>query len=216
MVDLCLGRRLTRDAALAAPFLQGRIGFVATSLRPAATVAETDAYRATPQFAVSLGKLAVMSLCTFGLYELYWFYKQWDTLRRRERENLSPFWRTFFAPLWAFSLFPRIRQLTAKYGVPATWSGGGLALAFLIFGAASRLPARLWMVSLLSFLPLLVLQRAVNTLNATVAPGAERNNRYSGANVVVIVIGAILLALAIAGTFLPDTGPLPPTRQVAA
>jgi hypothetical protein len=187
-----------------------------SSLRTVATVAETDAHRATPQFAVSLTKLAVMSLCTFGFYELYWCYKQWDAVGRREQEKLSPFWRAFFAPLWAFSLFPNIQQLTAQHGVPATWSGSGLALAFLLLGAASRLPDPLWLVSLFSFLPLLVVQRSVNTLNATVATSAERNDRYSGRNVVVIVIGAILLVLVVWGTLLPNDGGVQPTRQVAA
>jgi hypothetical protein len=28
-----------------------------------------------PYFAVSLLKLTVMSICTFGIYDLYWFHK---------------------------------------------------------------------------------------------------------------------------------------------
>jgi hypothetical protein len=43
-----------------------------SSLRTAATQTDVASYRAAPQFAVSLSKLVVMSLCTFGLYELYW------------------------------------------------------------------------------------------------------------------------------------------------
>ena len=163
-----------------------------------------EAYARIPQFSVSLSKLAVMSLATFGIYELYWCYKQWDAIRRRESEKLSPFWRAFFAPLWGFSLFPRIQRLTANYGVPATWSGTGLALGFFILGAMWRLPDPYWLASFFSFLPLLVVQRSVNALNAAVAPAADRNARYSGLNVVVIVIGAILLLLAILGTLLPN------------
>ena len=187
-----------------------------TSLRTVATMEETNAYRAIPQFAVSVSKLTVMSLCTFGLYELYWCYKQWDATRRREQEVLSPFWRAVFAPLWAFSLFPRIQELTAKHGVPAAWSGSGLATAFLLLGATSRLPDPYWLVSFLSFLPLVVVQRSVNTLNATVVPEAERNDRYSGANIVVIVIGGLLLLLAVWATLFPYSGTAPSTRQVAA
>ena len=187
------------------------------SLRIAATPAEVEAYGTTPQFGVSLTKLAIMSLCTFGLYELYWCYRQWDALRRREGEQLSPFWRAFFAPLWGFSLFPRLQKLAAKHEAPAGWSGSGLAMAFLILGAASRLPDPLWLVSLFSFLPLLVVQRSVNALNATRASAADRNDRYSGWNVVVIVIGTILLLLAILGTILPEPAEdTQNTREVAA
>jgi hypothetical protein len=180
------------------------------------TPAEGEAYRTAPQFSVSLSKLAIMSLCTFGFYELYWCYKQWDAIRRRESEHLSPFWRAFFAPLWGFSLFPRLQKLMAKHSVPANWSGTGLALGFLVLGAASRLPDPLWLISLFSFVPLLVVQRSVNALNAAVAPGTDRNDRYSGRNVVVIVIGTILLLFAILGTILPaPEEDAQYTRQVA-
>ena len=52
-----------------------------------------------PYFEVALGKVVVMSLVTFGLYELYWMYQQWKRVKIRTMEDLSPFWRTFFAPL---------------------------------------------------------------------------------------------------------------------
>lgn len=58
-------------------------------------------------------------------------------------------------------------------------------------------------MSLLGFLPLLVVQRSLNVLNRTVAPDAPRNDSYSGLNVVLIVLGGLFLVLAIVGTFLP-------------
>ena len=178
-----------------------------SSLRTAAAPGDLAAYRAVPQFAVSLTKLVVMSLCTFGFYELYWAYKHWDAMRRREQEDLSPFWRAFFAPLWAFSLFPRLQRLTSMYGVPATWSGTGLAVAYFLLHIASRLPDPLWLVSLLGFLPVLVAQRSVNALNEAVAPDAPRNDSYSGLNVVAIVLGGLFLLLVIWGSFLPEAEP---------
>jgi len=174
-----------------------------SSVRTAATPADVDSYRAAPQFAVSLSKFTVMSLCTFGLYELYWAYKHWDAVRRREHEDLSPFWRAFFAPLWGFSLLPRIQRLTGTLGVPAAWSGSGLALGYFLLHITWRLPDPFWLASLLSFLPLLVAQRSVNQLNAATVPDAPRNDSYSGLNVVGIVIGGLLLLLAILGTLLP-------------
>lgn len=186
-----------------------------SSIRTGAEPGEVASYRAAPQFAVSLTKLVVMSLCTFGLYELYWAYKHWDAQRRREQENLSPFWRAFFAPLWAFSLFPRIRRITATYGVPATWSGSGLALGYFLIHLTWRLPDPYWLISLLGFLPLLVVQRSVNALNAAVAPEAPRNDTYSGVNVVAILVGGLLLLLAIVGTFLPLADPAMETPVAA-
>jgi len=178
-----------------------------TSLRTAASPANVESYRANPQFAVSTSKFVVISLCSLGFYQLYWAYKHWDAQRRRDQEDLSPFWRAFFAPLWGFSLLPRLQRITAVYGAPATWSGSALALAYFLLGIAWRLPDPWWLVSILSFLPLLVVQRSINRLNALVAPDAPRNDSYSGLNVVLIVIGGLVLLLAILGTLFSPTGP---------
>ena len=48
-------------------------------------------------FPVSLLKLVIMSTCTFGIYELYWFYRNWCFVRTREAPEIMPFWRAFFS-----------------------------------------------------------------------------------------------------------------------
>src|SRR5687767_15670126 len=118
-----------------------------TSVRTAATPVDTTSYRAIPQFAVSLTKLAVMSLVTFGIYELYWSYKQWDAQRRRDTEDMMPFWRAVFAPLWAFSLFPRLQRLSDTHGVGVAWSGTALAVAYLVLHVTYRLPDPYWLIA---------------------------------------------------------------------
>ena len=186
------------------------------SLRTAAAPADVASYRAVPQFGVALPKFVVMSLCTFGVYQAYWAYKHWAAYRRREQEDLSPFWRAVFTPLFAFSLLPRMQQLTGTYGVPATWSGSALAVGYFLMNISWRLPDPLWLVALFSFLPLLVVQQSINKLNAAVAPDAPRNDSYSGLNVVMIVVGGLVLLLAILGTLFPDTGGPPKVQSVAA
>jgi hypothetical protein len=153
---------------------------------------DVAAYQEKPQFSVSVTKLAVMSIFTFGIYTFYWFYKQFEGFRDRG-EDLSPFWRTFFAPLWAFRLFPGIRQLASGNRVEVGWSGTMLALTFLLFCGMAFLPAPYALLSTFSFLPLLPIQRSVNQLNAAVAPAGVLNDSYSRANVIGIVIGALLL-----------------------
>jgi len=46
---------------------------------------------------VSKTKLAVMSICTLGMYDLYWFYKNWGLVKDRNNLEIKPFWRAFFA-----------------------------------------------------------------------------------------------------------------------
>ena len=189
---------------------------MSTLLRAAATTEDVQAYRNAPLFAVSLPKFVVMSVCTLGLYEFYWCYRHWQAERRREEENLSPFWRTVFAPVWVFALLPRIQSLTTKHGVPATWSATGLALAFLLLNAAWRLPDPVWLVCLLTCLPLIPVQQSVNRLNATLVPEAGRNDRFSGLNVLFIVIGTILLLLLLLSLLFPESQNAQSPQHVAA
>lgn len=175
-----------------------------SSIRTTAAPGADQTYRVAPQFGVSPGKLAVMSLVTLGFYQLYWAYKQWDAIRRREQESLSPFWRAFFSVLWGFSLFPRIRHLGDVHGVPATWSGSALAVVYLLLSITWRLPGAFWLISTMSFLPLLLVQDSINDLNAAVAPDAPRNDSYSGLNVVGIILGGCFLLLAVLGTLIPE------------
>ena len=148
-----------------------------------------------------------MTLCTFGFYEIYWAYKQWDAQRTREREDLSPFWRAVFAPLWGFSLFPRLQRITATYGIPVGWSGTTLAIAYFLLHLTWRLPDPYWWISMLAVIPVVVAQASINALNEAVAPDAPRNGTYSGLNVAGIVLGGLLLLLALLGTFFVPADP---------
>jgi hypothetical protein len=59
---------------------------------------------------VGRGKFFWMSLLTLSIYDVYWLYRNWQRLRDRTGEKLSPFWRAFLSPIWAFSLFAEIPQ----------------------------------------------------------------------------------------------------------
>ncbi len=53
-----------------------------------------------PLFPVATHKFIVLSVCSLGIYELYWCYQNWKRLKQASGERLSPFWRAVFAPLW--------------------------------------------------------------------------------------------------------------------
>jgi hypothetical protein len=154
-------------------------------------------------FPVSNAKLVVLSLCSFGLYELYWLYRNWKLEKARTREDMWPFWRAFFGPLWAYSLFSRIRERATEASVPASYSSGGLAAAFFVLNVAWRLPDPFWLISFLTFVPLLPVRTVIADINRGQAPEAWTNSRFSLANVVLVVGGGILLVLAVIGSLMP-------------
>lgn len=153
-------------------------------------------------FEVSTTKFVVMSIVTFGIYDVYWFYQHWQHERARTGEDLSPFWRTLFAPIMAFSLFLRIDSAAEEAGV------GGFphslyAFIYLVWMGSWKVPEPWVLLSLLAFLPLIPAQSAATRINRAIAPDAPKNDRYSLPNVAMIVIGVLMFLLVIAGMLLP-------------
>jgi hypothetical protein len=152
-----------------------------------------------PFFEVGLGKFVAMSVVTLGLYDLYWAYQQWTRIKARTGESLSPGGRAFFAHLWGFSLFERVRSDASAEGINAGWSSGALGTVYLIMGALWRLPDPWWVVSMLSFLPLIPVVQTISALHDKREPNRDRNSSFSGANVGGLVIGGGVLFLVLIG-----------------
>ena len=151
-------------------------------------------------FPVAIHKFIVLSLCTFNLYALYWCYQNWSRIGRATGESLSPFWRAFFAPLWVFSLFGRIRRQAKERGVQVAWSSEVLATAYLMVTAVVLAPPPWWLIALAGLVPFLPVVATVAQLNDAEGVTESRNDVYSGGNVATIVLGGLIVLLAIVGT----------------
>lgn len=157
-------------------------------------------------FPVSLTKLAVMSVFTLGLYEFYWFYKNWRIVKAREAPGIAQAWhvlpslaRTFFAVLFCYSLFARIRESADEQDVPLSFAAGFLTVGWIVTSFLGGLPDPYGLVSLFSVVFLIPAQDAVNRINQTASPAHDPNARFTTANKAWIVVGVLLLALALYG-----------------
>jgi hypothetical protein len=164
-----------------------------------------------PLFPVATHKFIVLSLVSFTAYTFYWFYQNWKRIKTASQENLSPFWRTAFAPLWGFSLFSQIRILASAQGIAADWSPGLLGTMFLVLNSLWILPDPWSWISLAVFVPAIPIQQTAQRVNEICAKsvGEPQNDTYTAGNVAMIVIGGLVLTLAIMGSFMPDLRPLP-------
>ena len=156
-----------------------------------------------PFFAVSPLKLVVMSVFTLGLYELYWFYKNWQAIKLREKENISPFWRAVFGYFFCYALFSEVREWQQESGkgeMPAGWLAAGWIITSLMW----RLPDPLWLISWASILFLVPVQKVINDINRMEAPDHAPNDKIRGANWIAIAAGGLVMVLALVGTFMPQ------------
>ncbi len=174
------------------------------------TVIDNNNGIATPQetsapvfFPVSVTKLLVLSLCTSGLYELYWLYKNWQIIKQREQSDIIPFWRAFFAVFFCHALLSQIRSEAESSGT-GSFPAGPLAAGWIITTLLWRLPDPYWLVTFLAVCFLLPVQHVVNRLNSVRAPGHDANTRFTAINIVTVVGGGILFGMAVIGTFIPD------------
>jgi hypothetical protein len=173
---------------------------------PRATVADLEVGAGTQPvfFPVGTAKLAIMSLGTLGLYQLYWSYKNWKSVQRLTGDKLNAPLRALFYPLTSYFLFKRISQEGRKLHPEMSISAGPLATALLVMTLLWRVPDPYWLVSLLAFVPFLPVQAQVNLLNQKMAPGTDANTRLRGWNFVAILLGGLVLALAIVGLLLGE------------
>jgi hypothetical protein len=172
---------------------------------PSANVADISPAQATapPFFAVSALKLVVLSLCTLGLYELYWFYRNWKLIKVRQEPGILPFWRAFFGVLFCYSCFVRIRDAGADRGITPALPAGPLAAGWIITTLVWKLPDPYSLFTFLSVAFLLPVQAHASRVNDAAAPVHDSNSRFSGWNWATVAVGGMLLALVVIGEFLP-------------
>ena len=153
-------------------------------------------------FTTSTLKLTLMSICTLGLYELYWFYKNWVLIKERTGQNLMPFWRAFFAPIWAYSCFKHIKTSAGENNLPESFSAGSLALLYFLLEILWRLPDPFWLISIFGFIPIVVANKAALKVNKTLIFDFNNNEKFSAWNWVGLVLGGLLFLLSVLGAFL--------------
>jgi hypothetical protein len=156
-----------------------------------------------PYFPVSVRKFVVLSFLSFGIYDIYWTYRQWRRIRDHEHEDVSPFWRTFFGFAWNFSLLPRIAASGRKYQVPVGWSGTTLALGYLVMQFCTRLPDPGFLIAFLSFIPLIPAAQAIERINTAAGATEDPNATFTGGTWIAMILGGLCMLVILIGLMLP-------------
>lgn len=147
----------------------------------------------------------LLSFFTFGLYNLYWFYKNWRFFKDLYGWDIYPFWRSVFAVFFAHALLERINDLAVEKGHPGirsdAYATGYVALAIVQRVLDRMLPAEVVMLSLL-LMPYLFLIPSVKQLNfiyEQANPGVYRPV-FSAGELVALLLGGLAVGLVIIGT----------------
>ena len=159
---------------------------------------------AQPFFAVSVTKLIVLSLCTLGLYQVYWFYQNWKRIHAREDVAMLPLARAIFCIFYCYAAFRRIRDFRTQRGANTSLAAGELAAGWIIFTLLANIPEPYFLLSLLAVGFMAPVQATVQQINAEVAPTSDQNRHFTAINWATVFIGGIFLLMAIVGSFLGE------------
>jgi len=175
----------------------------------------TDSHTAGSEiefFPSSQTKLAILYFATFGMYPIYWFYKNWKLRQKEYGENVIPFLRALFFVFFTHSLFKKIEEASIIKGI-AAWGATTLATIFVLLTVISNILEKInqnseeigaidytgMIILVVLVWPLYVVQGMVNKVNND--PKGELNSSYSIYNYIFIVIGVLVWLLVMAGLF---------------
>jgi len=168
-------------------------------------------------FPVSEGKLITLYIVSFGMYAVYWFYKNWQLQQPLMDKKISPTWRAIFSIFFTHALFKRIDQQAVHLDKKNRFSANILATLFVAAIIVSNILDRLTMgvgifdetsqnsiiiISLalffLSIYPMVKVQATVNRINDDML--GYLNHKYSFWNYILVVVGSLLWLLFALGT----------------
>lgn len=166
----------------------------------------TTTVRERQFFDVSVAKLIVMSIFTFGIYQAYWFYRNWQLAKERG-DDVWPLARALFSPLFAFALFKEIQSTGRSAGVVAVTNASGLAWMYFLLQLTWRLPAPFGLIGVATVLPLVAVQRDVARVHQVLGFDPHVNDRFTWKNVIGIVVGSVLILMLLMAAMVTTPGP---------
>ncbi len=162
-------------------------------------------------YVVAPVKFLLLSIMSFGLYFVYWFYKNWQLIKVRDSDGSWPIPRAIFYIFFTHALFADIDIRAKERDADYSWDPTLVASIFVALALISIFYDRLipdryfggWYVvgsfSLVFIQPLLLLQaqKAINF--ASHDDKGATNRRLSAANIAWLVVCALWWVTTIIG-----------------
>lgn len=149
---------------------------------------------------VPIWRFVLFSLLSSGLYQVYWFWKSWSSVKREDNSDIWPIARAIFAGYTYFSLISDINtQFIARERNRRVSMAP--AVAFLITSIAWRLLEHYSLsgINCLFVVPALRAARELASSGA-LAEAARWRTRHT----VLVIAGVVFQGLVLVSQFLPE------------
>jgi hypothetical protein len=164
-------------------------------------------------YVVSQRKFITLYIATFGLYSIYWHYKNWAYQKEALSLNIWPIPRGIFNLFFVHRLFKVADERITTSGKTWIWNPGLLATGWVVLWLADRILDRLAQAGAISetasllgviAMPLMayIAYQAQCAFNvAENDPTGERNDQFTAANIVWIIVGLLIWTLVGFGVY---------------
>ena len=172
-----------------------------------ASSAEDEFYVVAPR------KFYWLSILTFNVYLIYWFYRNWRQVKRQTSESIWPHARGIFFIFFTHSLFGDVDQKIKSLGKQFIWNPNSIATMVVILTVLSNILDRLSSnnigspftdlvgIGLVPVIPA-ILQQAQQAINfACEDPHGASNEAFTLANWVWMIFGALIWLLIMVGLY---------------
>lgn len=149
-------------------------------------------------YAPALPKFIVMNVTTFGLYSVYWGYRNWKLMRMAERTFAWPPLCALFLPITLRSLMNKTENERVALAV-SNRQLTVLAILYFALNITSRIPGYGDVISFFAFVPLIFVNQYFGRINRLNQHDSMEIDRFSVGNLVFAILGSILIALVVWG-----------------
>lgn len=171
----------------------------------------------TFHFPVSMKKLWVMTLITFGVYGVVWNYYHWRHIKYRDETeaDIWPVPRAIFSIFFIKSLFNWFDQSCKRVDLDYKWNSTLIAALYIISSIVSNLidsvavnlgGEALLLTSVLCVITITYSmaegQKVANLANND--PSGSKNSRFTIANILWMIVGGLFWLMVAVGYLLPE------------
>ncbi|GAA6145293.1 DUF3857 domain-containing transglutaminase family protein [Thalassolituus maritimus] len=168
-----------------------------------------SAHSAGQFFPVSATKFVGMWIITFGVYGVYWFYRNFKFIKERDNDTSMPFMRAFFKMFWFYPLWRSLKADNDKrYEVnqlPSAFVAGVLAILFAVSTLLQSKNGIWFPATVFSALLVLPLLNYIQLVNGKDSEAYKYNSKWSFRHWLLAILVAPMIALTVGG----DSGVLP-------
>ena len=180
---------------------------------PAADIAVTSSDEAE-FYVVAPRKFYLLSVLTFNLYFIYWFYRSWNLVKQRTGESMMPVMRGLFFIFFTHALLREVDRKVRSLGIQFAWSPNTIATVVVVLSVAMNILDRLSAQSigspatdilgfmLVPIIPFFLLKAQLAINSACEDPTGVTNSSLTLANWTWMIIGGLVWILILFGVYL--------------